>query len=142
METPSSKRALDTLLELQRARREDLTNSCVLADAEDHVAQVRCSEMLAELATRAERFAQRASELAALVGSDSSAPAVAAATARLDAARAALIESHQRIVAEWTAITQARLERARDLSQQVGWVCAATIALAGPAEAGDADPAQ
>jgi hypothetical protein len=132
MATPISTHALAALLEIQRSRCERLTASCVVAEAEDQVAQVRCAQILDEFAGRARHFSRCAERLAGLAEPDGSASAVAGATVALDAARIALTRAHLRTVQEWVTISQARLERARDLTQQIGRISAVISATHPP----------
>ena len=132
MQTPISDRALAALLEIAESRREQLAASCVLADAEDHVAQTRCAQIIDESSDLVRCFSRRAQDLAALAERDAPAPAIAAAAAALETARAALIRGHQRVVEEWATISHARLDRARDLFEQIARVCVVTSVLPDP----------
>ncbi|SHN46944.1 hypothetical protein [Cryptosporangium aurantiacum] len=124
MERPS-----EESLETQRAA---LTEACVVADAEDGVAQARCAAILDEFATTVRRLAVRAADLAAVTRAGGSRADVSAATSAVDDARADVMRAQLRVVDEWTEITRARLDRAQELSQQVSRVCASTSALTTP----------
>ncbi|GAA3381650.1 hypothetical protein [Cryptosporangium minutisporangium] len=124
--------SLPELLEAQRAQREALTEACVVADAEDGVAQARCAAILDDFAGSVQRLAARAAELAAVTREGGPRADVVAATSAVDAARADVMRAQLRVVDEWTEITRARLDRAQELSQQVSRVCASTSALTTP----------